>query len=348
MPFLYKETYAVSGMLISFFALVIATVTTYLKENDFETNNIKIFSLISFILLCLIALIIYHYWQKNLTNTYLDKLKERDIQNLTEKITSQTRRIAELEAENMRLGQIVHKDNSLIPEYAYILRTHLTNSSISEKDTVTKEHQLLERLDKLTEERKGILRQQDVYCQKLPSTKVFSIDSLLSFKQQTAIRENIELQANISCDISYLVEEIIDEEDLHTLLTYLLDNAIHATKQNKGRHIMFSASIIENVYTISVFDSGIPFAVDVMEKLGLEQITTHLAGNGLGMMAIYEILQKYHASFIIRELGTGYQTFTKKLTISFDNKNQYILQTERPEKELSKLSRRTDLQIIRQ
>lgn len=338
MPFLFKESYAFSGMLISFFTLLIITASIYM-----QTNNLKIFLLFSLILLCFLIFNIYHYWQTNITKTYQDKLKERELEELQE-------RNAKLEQEVIRLGKIVHKDNSIIPEYAYILRTFLTTNTISEKDTIYNGKTLLEKLDKLTEERKGIVHQQDIHCQQLPSTKVFGIDSLLAFKQQKAFKENIDLQACFSCDIAYLVEEIISEDDLHTLLTYLLDNAIIANKHKNGRHIMLNISIIENVYHINVLDSGIPFTANVIAKWGFEQITTHKndGGNGIGMMTIYEILKKYNASFIINEIPSSNHTYTKNLTISFDNMNQYILQTNRPNTELSMLSHRTDLKIIKQ
>lgn len=336
MPFLYKDNYAFSGMLIGFFTLLTATATTYIKEHNLST----LFA-IPVVLICCFALIFYHYWQTNITKTYQDKLKEREIKKLLE-------RNAKLEEEVMRLGKIVHKDNSMISEYAYILRTFLTDNTILEKDTLYNGEQLLEKLDKLTKERKGIVQQQAAHCQKLPSTKVFNIDSLLAFKQQVAFKENIDLQACFSCDITYLVEKIVSEDDLHTLLTYLLDNAIIATRHNKGHYITLAISIIENAYCISVLDSGIPFTTDVIAKWGLEQITTHTNGNGIGMMTIYEILKKYRASFIINEIPSGNRTYTKKLTISFDKKNQYILRTTRPETELSKLSGRLDLTILKQ
>ena len=277
----------------------------------------------------------------SITKTYQDKLKDREIKEL--QVQNE-----KLKEEVTRLGKIVHKDNSILSEYAYILRTFLTKNSSQEKDISYDTERLLEKLDQLTKERKNIIQQQDIHCQKLPSTKVFGIDSLLGYKQQVAFKENIDLQACFSCDIAYLAKEVIKEDDLHTLLTYLLDNAIIATKHNNGHHLLLTISIIECHYCISVLDSGIPFTTDVIAKWGLEQITTHTNGNGIGMMTIYEILKKYRASFIINEIPSGNRTYTKKLTISFDKKNQYILQTTRPETELSKLSGRLDLTILKQ
>lgn len=344
MPFLYKETCAFPGMVISFFTILLATAILYIKE-----HNISSLSILLIILALFLSLAIYYYWQSNLTKTYRDKLKEREIEEQNKTISSQSETITELKNEVVRLSRIIHKDNSLIPEYSYILRTFLSSNLISEKDTLLSGRQLLERLDKLTEERKGIIHQQDVHCRQIPSTKVFCIDTLLTYKQQAALKENIDLEIYISCDITYLTKEIISQDDLHTLLTYLLDNAIIASKHNDGRHIMLSINIIAGAYTVSVFDSGIPFTTEVIEKWGLVQITTHQqdGGSGIGMMTIYEIAKKYNASFIIDELKSENRIYTKRLTVSFDQRNQYILQTTRADEELAELAHRTDLQIIK-
>ncbi len=65
------------------------------------------------------------------------------------------------------------------------------------------------------------------------------------------------------------------------------------------------------------------------------------------MMNTYETLHKYNASFIIHELGTDNHTFTKEITISFNNKNQFILHTNRSEEDLIQLTNRADLQILK-
>ncbi len=343
MPFLYKEVYAFSGMLISLFALLIFILVRYMKIND-----LKLFLLLALIMICIITLIIYHYWQNNITKTYRDRLKEREIAELNQSVASLSEKITELESDVIRLDKIVHKDNSVIPEYAFIVREHLTNHGIKEQDYTIQDKQLLERLDKLTAERKNILHQQEVHCNTLPATNVFAIDTLLKFKQRAAMAEHIDLQATISCDVPFFVEEVVNVEDLHTLLTYLLDNATIATKDNKGRHIMLCMSSIDDVYTISVFDSGIPFTTEVIANWGLKQTTTHKDGHGIGMMEIYEKLKKYKASFIINEVVSGNQLYTKKLTIAFDNKNQYILQTNRPTEEIEVLSQRADLKIMKE
>ena len=345
MPFLHNEIYAFSGTLISFLILLMFLSIRIMKE-----YNLNTFFVIPFILICFFAFLIYHYWQQNLTKTYRDKLNERNLEDLNKTIASQSERIEMLEQENARLAKIIHKDNKLIPAMEYAVRTFIQSNSVATKDKIGTGEKLLEELSTLSSERKGILHQQNMNCQQLDLTNVASIDHLLNYFQGKANENNIEFQSIISCDVQYLVEHIISENDLKTLLADLLENARIATKYNNGRYILLSMSIVSNTYTISVFDSGIPFTADVIEKWGLEQITTHAddEGSGIGMLTTYEILKKYRANFIIHELSKDNRTYTKEITVSFNKCNQYILQTNRPEEELIKLSKRADLQIIRQ
>jgi len=345
MPFLYNYIYAIPGMIISILILLVFTYMTYISFQHFS-----IYHLIPIIILGILAFLIYHYWQQNLTKTYRDKLNERNLEDLNKTISSQSERIEMLEQENARLAKIIHKDNKLIPAMEYAVRTFIQSNSVTTKDKIVTGEKLLEELSTLSSERKGILHQQNMNCQQLDLTNVASIDHLLNYFQGKANENNIEFQSIISCDVQYLVEHIISEDDLKTLLADLLENARIATKYNNGRYILLSMSIVSNTYTISVFDSGIPFTTDVIEKWGLEQITTHAddEGSGIGMLTTYEILKKYKANFIIHELSKDNRTYTKEITVSFNKRNQYILQTNRPEEELIKLSKRADLQIIRQ
>ncbi len=345
MPFLTENIYAFPGMIISI--LVISTFTLIRFINTYQLNIIRLLPLI---LLSILIPLIYHYWRSSLTKTYLDTLRQQNLTDLNHAISQQTEHIAELEAENERLSKIIHKDNKLIPYMEYAVYNFLSSRDLSHNDFITTGDKLLKELTTLSTERKGILRQQEKTLQQITSTKVLSIDSLLIYMQQKANKYDIELQVHISCDIPYLIEHVIQEEDLKTLLADLLENAILATQSNNGHYILLSICIVSNTYTISVFDSGIPFTINVLEKWGVEKTTTrrNSGGSGIGLMTTYEIAKGYHASFIIHELGTNNRTFTKEVTLSFNHKSQYILQTSRTEEELCQLYNRFDLQIIRQ
>lgn len=297
----------------------------------------------------ILSLLIHHYWKSNLTKTYIDKLNERNLADLNNVLSEKNEYITLLEQENNRLAKIIHKDNKLIPAMELAVQNYISASNSEDTDTLATGKQLLEELAKLSEERKGIILQQDMQCQKLPSTKVMSIDNLLTYMQQKALESDITFNVTISCDIPYLVEHIIEETELNTLLADLIENALIATRYNKGYHILLNMGIVSNAYSINIFDSGIPFTKEVLAKWGLEQITTHKddAGSGIGLMTAYEIIKRHNASFMINEFASENGLYTKETAVLFNNLNQYILHTSRTEDELADLNQRSDLLIIR-
>lgn len=64
------------------------------------------------------------------------------------------------------------------------------------------------------------------------------------------------------------------------------------------------------------------------------------------MMVIYELLQKYHASFVINETVPKKNFCTKKITVTFDGESRYYLYSKRSPEELTYLSKRGDLKIV--
>lgn len=340
MPFLQKQFYSIPGALISiaiiFFAILLNT----------STQNILYLIPVFFLLIS--AILIYLYWKNNLTKTYLDKLNERNLTDLNNVLFEKLEYISQLEQENKHLAEIIHKDNKLIPAMELAVKTYLSTSENKETDTLATGQQLLEELSILSEERKGILIHQDRECQKLASTKIMSTDNLLTYMQQRALEYDITFNVSISCDIPYLIEQIIEEKTLNILLADLLENAIIATRHNKGHHILLSIGIVSNAYSINIFDSGIPFTKEVLAKWGLEQITTHQddSGSGIGLMTTYEIIKKKNASFIINEFSSDGGLYTKEVSVLFNNLNQYTLHTSRREEDIAYLNQRTDLLII--
>ena len=107
MPFLKKQYYSISGMIISIFLLLASTLL-----NADNRNQIYI---IPYILIFIFATLIYLYWKKYLTKTYLDKLNIKNIESLNTELLEKQQYIESLEEDNQRLAKIIHKDNKLIP-----------------------------------------------------------------------------------------------------------------------------------------------------------------------------------------------------------------------------------------
>jgi len=79
---------------------------------------------------------------------------------------------------------------------------------------------------------------------------------------------------------------------------------------------------------IRVYDSGEQFDEQVLEKLGLEQITTRagVGGSGIGLFTVFEILEKYGASFKLDEAPQSFG-FTKFIEIAFDGRHSFTVRT---------------------
>ena len=76
-------------------------------------------------------------------------------------------------------------------------------------------------------------------------------------------------------------------------------------------------------FTVSIYDSGLPFEQQVIENLGKRRITTHrkTGGSGIGLMTTAQLLKKQNASLVIDE-SVDNESYAKKVSVIFDGANQ--------------------------
>lgn len=341
MPFLQKQFYSMPGMVISLLLLLISTTI-----NSGKFYNISY--VILYFSLIILAFLIYVYWRNNLTKTYLDKLNMKNIESLNAELLEKQQYIEALEQDNRQLAKIIHKDNKLIPAMEYAVQTYIKESSPAAKDS-ERGMELLEELNRLSKDRKGMVTSQNRQGEKLPSCGITSIDNLLQYIQQKAADAGITFHVALDCNVKDFLEDTADETSLNTLLADLLENAIIATRYNNGKYILLNIGMLSKHYCLHVFDCGIPFTKEVLACLGQKQITTHAddSGSGIGLMQTYEILRQHNASLLIDEFEPESGLYTKKLSVVFNKQNQYTLYTTRNEEELAYLNKRADLIIIR-
>lgn len=342
MPFLYNKINTISLMIMSILILFTALL---ISNNGYNEN----WYLYPFLLVFLLAIFIYLSWKNNITKTYLDKLKEKDIAELNAELVKNQDKIKELEDENRKLSKIVHSDNKLVPAMTLAVESFIRDASELSAESAATGHKLLADLEQMSSARKGILRKQEQRCRAIPSTGSSAVDNLLKYMQQKAYEAEIDLEITVSCNIEALIGKHISEQDLCTLLADLLENALIATRCRKGHHILLTMDMIEKFYTIHIFDSGIPFTKEVLLDLGVTRHTTHgdEGGSGIGLVTTYEFLQKCGASFMIEEYEPDSGLFTKKISVTFNNLRQYTLVTCRDADETAFLKQRADLLVIR-
>ena len=294
-----------------------------------------------------LGIFIYFSWKSSITKIYLERLKERDIIDLNAELEEKAAYIEKLEADNEELAKIIHSDNKLIPAMELAVTTFLKDGDASDYDRAERGEALVKDLERLSRNRKGILKTQDAKCQNIPPTGISSIDSLLSYMQQKAWEYDVTLVGAISCDLMPIIEKYLTEEELNTLLADLLENALIATQYNGSHHMLLQIDFLEKIYAISVYDSGIAFSKEVLVNLGLRNYTTHgdAGGSGIGLVSTFDLAQKCNASLVIDEYMPGSGLYSKKLSIVFNRLGQYNLYTYRGKKELDFLKQRTNLII---
>lgn len=340
MPFLKRTGTSNTGVLISVILLSCIIVITTGKSNELAY-------IIPTILTLICGTLILFWWRSRITKAYMEKIKADEVCRLHNCIEEKDRLIKDLEKHNEMLSKIIHRDNKLIPAMELMVSEYLLScehadiNSIQEKGT-----ELLAQLETVSRERAGIIKEYQLSAKNLPCTNVISIDSLISYMFSKASESNIEFEFTVTASVKYLVDSIIAVADLGTLLADLIENAIIATKISTKKNILVSINIIDCFYSIDIFDSGIPFEADTLLNLGQKKATTHAndGGSGIGMMTTFELLNKYHASLFIEEFPKDNCIFTKKVSIKFDNKNQYIVKTKESEK-IQILEQRADLSL---
>lgn len=169
--------------------------------------------------------------------------------------------------------------------------------------------------------------------QVLPSTKIKMLDDVFKDFSARFTAAQIDFKLTVNGSIPYMTENIIEQSKLETMIGDHLQNAlvaIHASG-NTFRSVWAIMGVTEGCYELSVLDSGIPFEVDTLVRLGAERVTTHAenGGSGIGFMTTFECLRECNASLVICEKRPSSSDYTKSVTIRFDGQSQYIIETYR-------------------
>ncbi|MCI6653567.1 MAG: hypothetical protein MSH11_09215 [Ruminococcus sp.] len=199
-------------------------------------------------------------------------------------------------------------------------------------DNPEEREKLLNEILILAQERSDLIVKEQVNTKVLPTTGISLIDGALSNMYIKATAHNIDFNLIINQDIHYLVNNLITQTDLETLLCDHIKDAIIAINSGvdiKGK-ILVTVTMNDDIYEISIKDNGVEFEVDTLAKLGLERITTHkdTGGSGIGFMTTFETLKKSNASLIITEYKTK-TPFSKSITFRFDGLNIFIINSYR-------------------
>lgn len=343
MPFLKNQHFDNSFSLLAL--TILLCITFVFNQKSGETEHIE-WSIFVFLLILILLLNLFIVWRNQLRQTYLNQLKERDIKRLEEELADCQATLEATREENKDLSKLIHRDNKQLASLQLAVEQFLSSSEKGENQKQIG-NTILQELKQETIDRQQVLSTL-ITPKSLPTTQISSVDHLLHYMLHRAQSYGIRLELSLSGNIHYLLEHVIKERDFLTLLADILENALIATKCNAGTNILLHIGIVESIYTIDIWDSGIPFTKETLLHFGKKQYTTHKqeGGSGIGLMSTYELLEKYQASLHIDESLGKENIYTKKLSILFDTKREYHLYTSREQEELAYLYKRKDLQIF--
>ena len=298
------------SVVIIFMSILLSNFNLVLTANLFF--SFIVFSIITFVTI-----------QKTLTMYYKQKLLIKDIDDTKAELESKKQDIEKLEKENLELSKASHS----IAHKQKVLEYRL-NELMMQNETAS-EIEIASKLKKIKNEYASKAHQAE-----LIKTEISEIDDLLNYMQSECIKNNIIFDVQINGNIFHFINNFISKEDLQILLADLIKNAIiavnHLPAESTNRSILVKLGLIDNCYSVYVYDSGIEFETATLAKLGKDPATTHKdsGGTGMGFMNIFDTLNKYKASLKIKEIGKpSNDNYTKCIIINFDNLQQYDIES---------------------
>ena len=283
-------------------SIFIALLLIVFSSALFIEANPKRTYLLLFAFILALGIIIWLWWQKTIQTTYINKNNSQQIDILEGKLQ-------ERDAELERLSKIIHKDNKLLAALELSTREILTDTS-SEKA-----QSLLQELNRFSKERSETLHAYESGHETLPETGLFSVDTMLGYLHQRALKHKIDFQLNLEGEIAGITD-VISEEDLRTIIADLGENAIIATRESEVKNIRLSIERKTDGYALYFYDSGEPFAAEVLENFGKQRCTTHAetGGSGIGLVTTSELTAKYQGEFYITDEDIT-QPYTKCVVV---------------------------------
>ena len=295
--------------------IVFTVIILSYYERDFTLN--LIFGFIMFSAIMFITI------QKSLQLYYKQKLLIQDLNETKEELEKKKQEVEQLEKENLSFSKkshtLAHKQRSL----EYKINELMLKSEISEATDIK------DRINNISKE-----LYNKTATVELTKTEVEEIDDMLKYMQSECNKSSIDFNVQIKGNIHHMVNNIINKEDLETLLADHIKNAIIAINHsdNVNKSILVKLGKIDKIYSLYIYDSGIEFEKETLSNLGNKPSTTHAeeGGTGMGFMNTFDTLRKYNASMAIKEYNKpNKDNYTKSLIIKFDKKAEFKITSYR-------------------
>lgn len=276
-----------------------------------------------FINFIILGIIMFITIQRSLTLYYKHNLLVRDLNDTKEELNEKNKEIEKLENDILETSKINHSISHKQRSLEYKLNELMLNTEFANELDIT---------DKIKDVSKQLLTTSTVL--NLTKTDIVEIDDMLKFLQNECLKNNIDFDFQLNGNIFHMINTFISKENLEILLADHIKNAIIAinSSDNINKSILVRLGLIDDYYSLYVYDSGIEFEPDTLSNLGKKPITTHAdnGGTGFGFMNTFDTLKKYNASLIINELNPPCSdNYTKSIVIRFDGKHEFKINSYR-------------------
>ena len=197
-----------------------------------------------------------------------------------------------------------------------------------QKSETAEEIEIASRVEKISKE----IRSQRTTT--IVKTTIPEIDNILKYMKTESEKNHIDYQVQIKGNLYHMTNNYIEKQDLEILLADHIKNAIIAINHSKNtnKSILVRIGLIDGIYGIHIYDTGIEFEPETLKHIGKKPSTTHAdeGGTGMGFMNTFETLKKYKASMEIREIGKpSKDNYTKIIIIKYDQKNEFKISSYR-------------------
>ncbi len=266
-------------------------------------------------------------WKKHINDKYKKQIHKRNEEIYEQRITAYEKERDELIKHNAELSKIIHRDNKLIPAI-----TDTVNEIVSDMDGDERLSELSDRLNALYTERNELINSYQNDIDDIPKTDVIALDAALHFIASKAVQNRIVRTVSVGRDcIPPLLDAIPDMTDLTTVICDLGENAvISARGVADGKISIVIKPNSTGSPSVCFYDNGAPFDDKVITAMGRRRITTHKdsGGSGIGLMTMFEILNKYNASYRMSEYPDK-SAYSKCVEITFDGKHEFEIVSAR-------------------
>ena len=317
-----------SGIFLSISSMVI--ILYGLMRIDFSVYIHRVLLLLAGYIM--LGFAIYSWFRRETTISKNENAKDVIVRRQQIILEQKEKDISVLKKMQEFLASTDHQNSKILDGMQRTVKKLIMRSE--QTDVLDDAHKFLEQLD-ISRKKADMNFNRKIYDGKtLPQTGIMMVDSKFETVFEKAMLKSVDFDLEIHGDISGFNQVILDIE-LMNIIGDLSENAFNAIQSLDNdqtyRKIRFIMEKNDAGYELSVSDSGIPFNIDILLKLGTERVTSRLddGGSGYGYERIFELLNEYGASLIITEYEPAPYDYSKNIAIRFDGKSDYIIKSFR-------------------